>query len=73
MTNITLSDGQVVNPAEITKVTLWANPTRLQIDLKDENRMPLGVYNGDPRQDADLLDKVRDEEHLTYLVFRDGI
>lgn len=70
MANITLSDGQVVDPADVAKVTLWANPTRLQIDFKDENRVPLGVYDGDPKQDADLLDKVRDEQHLTYLVFR---
>lgn len=62
----------MIDAGRIIKVALWHNPTRLQIELDNENEPPIGVYGEGAETDAENLDTLRDEHQLHFLVFRDG-
>jgi hypothetical protein len=66
MTNITLSDGQTVDAERIKHICLWQNPTRLQIDLKDEDKPSIAVRAETAADDFDKLDAVREKHKLSF-------
>jgi hypothetical protein len=69
MINVALSNGTIVDAERITRVTLWSNPTRLQVDI-GEDHPPISVYEITAPEDADLLEKVKAQHGLNYPVDR---
>ena len=67
MSQITLSDGQIVESSRITRVTVFTgDDPRILIELN--NGDPVRVFGPGVEADAALLDDVRDREKLRYLV-----
>jgi hypothetical protein len=66
MVNVTFSDGQKVNASLITRVTLFSDDPRLLVEMKDS---VVRVFGEGTEADAAMLNTVRDEHHLHYLVF----
>jgi hypothetical protein len=68
MSTIQLSDGQSTQVDQITRVTLFPQEPRLLVELKSGD--VLRVLGEAAIADADMLDDVRDGQHLHFLVFR---
>ena len=68
MSTIRFSDGQTTQADQIARATLFPQESRLLIELKSGN--VLRVAGETAVADADMLDDVRDGQHLQFLVFR---
>jgi hypothetical protein len=69
MIQVKLSNGTIVDATLITKAALWDYPPKLEIDLS-QNEPRIAVYGDDASKDAALLDKIHDDNHLNFPVFR---
>lgn len=69
MANLTFSDGQSVDATLITRATLFEQgEPRLLVELKNDS--VIRVFGPGVQADADMLDTIRDERRLNFLVFR---
>lgn len=68
---IKFSDGQSADASKITRATLFpVDDPRLLVEMGDS---VIRVFGDGSEADADMLDAVRDEHHLNFLVFRHPI
>lgn len=64
---VTFSDGQAADASKITRATLFTDEPRLLVEMGDSFTR---VFGDGAEADAEMLDTLRDEHGLHFLVFR---
>lgn len=67
MLTMTFSDCQTADALKITRATLLTNDPRLLVEMGDSF---IKVFGDGAEADASMLDAIRDEQNLRFLVFR---
>ena len=69
MVQVKLSNGIILDAEQLVKATLWDYPRRLEIGISGDES-PLIVYGEDALRDADLLERIHNDHHLRFPVYR---
>jgi hypothetical protein len=70
MATITFSDGQTTDASRIAKATLFSVSERLLVEIRGGD--PVKISGPAVFADAEMLNNVRDEGKLPFLVFEKG-